>query len=83
MGEVSKFLSVGQDFPPYSVFRIKVQGKLGQSTPGGCNIFFDILGKKGDTWHMILEYNPTGNCFVLRKLVLIKFFQVSHNSVTE
>ena len=45
--------------------------------------FFNILGKKGDTWHMILGYNPAGNCFVLRDLTLIKFFQISHNCVTE
>ena len=32
---------------------------------------------------MILGYNLAGNCFVLRDLVLIKFFQISHNCVTE
>ena len=32
---------------------------------------------------MILGYNPAGNCFVLRDLVLIKFFQIRHNCVTE
>ena len=45
--------------------------------------FFEIFGKKGDTWHMVLGYNPAGNCFVLRDLVLIMFFQISHNCVTE
>ena len=45
--------------------------------------FFDIFGKKGDTWHMILEYNPAGHCFLLRDLVLIELIQVSHNCVTE
>ena len=32
---------------------------------------------------MILGDNPAGRCFVLRDLVLIKFFQISHNCVTE
>ena len=45
--------------------------------------FFDIFGKKGDNWHMILEYNPAGHCFVLRDLVLIELFQISPNCVTE
>ena len=45
--------------------------------------FFGIFGKKGDNWHMILEYNPAGHCFVLRDLVLIELFQISHNCVTE
>ena len=45
--------------------------------------FSDIFVKKGDTWHMILGDNPAGNCFVLRDLVLIKLFQINHNSVTE
>ena len=45
--------------------------------------FFDIFGKKRDTWHMILEYNLAGHCFVLRDLVLIELFQISQNCVTE
>ena len=45
--------------------------------------FFNIFSKKGDTWHMILGDNPAGHCFVLRDLVLIELFQISHNCVTE
>ena len=45
--------------------------------------FFDIFGKKGDAWRMILGYNPAGHCLVLRDLVLIELFQISHNCVTE
>ena len=41
--------------------------------------FCDILGKKGDGWHMILGDNPVGHGFVLRDLVLIELFQLSHN----
>ena len=33
--------------------------------------FCDILGKKGDAWHMILGDNPAGHGFVLRDLVSI------------
>ena len=32
---------------------------------------------------MILGDNPVRHCFVLRDLVLIEFFQISHNYVTE
>ena len=45
--------------------------------------FFDIFGKKGDDWHMILGDNRPGQGFVLRDLVLIQLFQISHNSLTE
>ena len=45
--------------------------------------FCDISGKKGDAWHMILGDNPARNRFVLRDLVLIEVFQISHNCVTE
>ena len=45
--------------------------------------FFDIFVKKRDTWHMILGDNPPRHCFVLRDLILIEFFQISHNCVTE
>ena len=44
--------------------------------------FCDIF-KKGDAWHMILGDKPAGNSFVLRDLVLIELFQISHNCVTE
>ena len=36
--------------------------------------FFDIFGKKGDAWRMILGYNSAGHCLVLRDLVLIELF---------
>ena len=45
--------------------------------------FFDIFGKKGDTWCMILGDNPAGRGFVLKDLVLIELFRISHNCVTE
>ena len=45
--------------------------------------FCDIFGKKGDACHMILGDNPAGHSLVLRDLVLIELFQVSHNCVTE
>ena len=41
--------------------------------------FFDIFGKKGGIWRMILENNLTGYCFVLRDFVLIELFQISEN----
>ena len=43
---MSTFLGVGWDFPPYPGFPLKVQGKEGQSTPGGCNSFFAFLLRK-------------------------------------
>ena len=45
--------------------------------------FCDIFGKKGDVWHLVLGDNPAGHGFVLRGLVLIEPFQISHNSVNE
>ena len=45
--------------------------------------FCDIFDKKGDALHMILGNNPAGHGFVLRDLVLIELFQISHNCVTE
>ena len=45
--------------------------------------FLDIFGKKGDIWRMILGDNPAGYGFVLRDLVFIELFQISHNCVTE
>ena len=44
--------------------------------------FRDIFGKK-DAWRMILGDNPAGHCFVLRNLVLIELFQISHDCVTK
>ena len=31
---------------------------------------------------MILGDNPAGRCFVLKDLILIELFQISHNCVT-
>ena len=45
--------------------------------------FCDIFGKKGDVWHIILGDSPAGHGFVLRDLILIELFQISHNCVTE
>ena len=45
--------------------------------------FCDIFGKKGDAWRMILGDNPAGHGFVLRDLVLMELFEISHNCVTE
>ena len=45
--------------------------------------FFDIFGKKGDAWNLIPGDNPAGHGFVLRDLVLIELFQVSHNCLTK
>ena len=45
--------------------------------------FCDTFGKKGDAWHKILGDNPAGHGFVLRELVLIELFQISHDFVTE
>ena len=45
--------------------------------------FCDIFGKKGDASHVILGDNPAGHGFVLRNLILIELFQISHNFVTE
>ena len=41
---------------------------------------FDIFVKKGDNWYVIMGDN---HCFILRDLVLIELFQISHNCVTE
>ena len=46
MGDISKFLAVGQDFCPSPGFYIKVQGMGGQSTPDGCNIFLTFWVRK-------------------------------------
>ena len=83
MGEMNKFLTVGQDFLPSPGFRIKVQGKGGTVHTWWVEQFFDIFGKKGDNWHMILGDNPAGDTLVLMDFVLIELFQISHNSLTE
>ena len=55
MGGMSKFLAVGQDFPP----SYKGSGE-GWGTVHTWRVqhFFDILGKNGDTWHILLGDNP-------------------------
>ena len=45
--------------------------------------FCDIFGKKVDTWRVIMGDNPAVHSFVLRDLVLIELFQISHNCVNE
>ena len=62
---------------------MKVQGKGEPVHTWWVQQFCDIFGKKGDAWHMILGDNPAGHGFVLRDLVLIELFQISHNCVTE
>ena len=44
--------------------------------------FYDIFGKKGDAWPMILGDSPAGHGFVLRGLVLTELLQISHYCVT-
>ena len=46
IGKVSKFLAVGYGFHPSPGFPIKVQGKGGQSAPGGCNSFLTFLVRR-------------------------------------
>ena len=43
MAKMSTSLGAGQDFPSSPGFPIKVQGKEGQSTHGGCNNFLIFL----------------------------------------
>ena len=40
-------------------------------------------GKKGDGRYMNLGNNPAAHGFVLRNLILIELFQISHDCVTE
>ena len=42
-----------------------------------------IFGKEGDAWHMIPGNNSAEHGFVLRDLVLIELFQISHSCITE
>ena len=62
---------------------MKVQGKGEPVHIWWVQQFCDIFGKKGDAWRMILGDNPAGHSFVLRDLVLIELFQLSHNCVIE
>ena len=82
-GEISKILVVRKDFFPFIMFRIKIQGKSEQPIHGWCNNFFDIFGKKGDTWRMILGDKSARHGFILRDLILIGLFEISHNCVPE
>ena len=79
MGKMSKFLAIAQDFSSCPGFPIKSLGKGQQSTPGGCNNFVTFLVRRENAWHM----NTAVHRFVLRDLVLIELFQISHNCVTE
>ena len=81
MGQMSKFLAIRQDFSLSPGFPIKVLGKGEQSTPDGCNNFVKFLVRRENAWHMILEDNPAGHGFVLKDLVLIELFQISHNGM--
>ena len=63
---------------------LKGSGKRGTVHTWRVQQFFEVFGKKGDTSHMTLEYNLDGHCFVLlRDLVLIELYQISHKCVTE
>ena len=61
----------------------KGSGERGAVHTRWVQLFCDIFGKKGDAWHMILGNNHTGHGFVLRDLVLIELFQISHDCVTK
>ena len=62
---------------------MKVQGKAEPVHTWWVQQFCDIFGKKGDIWRMILGDNLVTHGSVLRDLVLIELFQISHNCVTE
>ena len=83
MEKMSKFLAVGQDFSSSPGFAIKIQGKEGTVHTWWVQQVFDIFGKKENTWRTILEDNPAGHGFLLKDLVLIELFRISHNCVTE
>ena len=82
MGKISTF-GCWLGFSPIPRVFHKGSGERGTVHTWWVQQFFDIFVKKGDTQHMILGDNPAGHCFVLRDFVLIKFFQISHNCVTE
>ena len=82
-GENKQIFGCWAGYFPIPVFFIQVQGKGEQLTPGGVQQFCHIFGNKCDAWRMILEDNSAGHGFVLRDLVLIELFQISHNCVTE
>ena len=58
MGEMRKFLVIGQDFSPSPGLPMNVHGKGEPVRPWWVKQFCDIFGKKGDAWHMVLGDNP-------------------------
>ena len=80
---MSKCLAFGQDFFPIPTVSHKGSGEGGTVHTWWVQQFCDIFGKKGDARHMLLGDNPVGHGFVLRNLILIELFQISHNFVTE
>ena len=80
---MSKCLAFGQDFFPIPRVSHKGSGEGGTVHTWWVQQFCDIFGKKGDARHMLLGDNPVGHGFVLRNLILIELFQISHNFVTE
>ena len=75
MGKVSKFLAVGQDFPPSPGFPIKVRRRGEQSTPGRCNNFY-LAYDSGDLVLIELfqiSHNCVNECMLKAKF--IKLFQ--------
>ena len=79
MGKISTF-GCWLGFSPIPRVFHKGSGERGTVHTWWVQQFFDIFVKKGDTWHVILGDN---HCFILRDLVLIELFQISHNCVTE
>ena len=70
-------------FSPVPRVSHKGSGERGRVRTWWVHYFFDIFVKKEDTQHIILGDIPAGHCFVLKDLVLIELFQISHNCVTE
>ena len=64
IGKMSNFLAVGQGFPSSPGFPIKVESKGVTVHTWWVQHFFDIFGKKGDIWHMILGNKPAGHSCV-------------------
>ena len=83
MGEISNFFGCWVGFFTIPRLSHKGSGEGGTVHTLWVQQFCDIFGKKRDVWRMILGDNPTGHGFVLRDLVLIELFQISHNCVTE
>ena len=60
MGEMNKFLTVGQDFFPILRVTLKGSGEGGTDYTRWMQQFCDIFDKKVDACHMILGDNPAG-----------------------